>query len=203
MVGGAADLVESTKTVFEGAGTFSRDFAGRNVPFGVREHAMGAIVNGLCLHGGMRQALRLDLPDLLGLHAPRGAALGAHEPAGRLGLDARLGRSRRGRPDAPAGRALRGAPRDPEPLAHPAGRRERDVVRLEGRARARGGAGRAPAHAAGRARARPRARSPTQAASSAAPTSLWEANGNGVPDLLLLATGSEVSVALEAGRAAR
>jgi transketolase len=53
MVGGAADLAESTRTVFEGAGTFSRSFAGRNVPFGVREHAMGALVNGLALHGGI------------------------------------------------------------------------------------------------------------------------------------------------------
>jgi transketolase len=53
MVGGAADLVESTKTVFEGAGEFSRVHAGRNVPFGIREHAMGAIVNGAAAHGGI------------------------------------------------------------------------------------------------------------------------------------------------------
>ena len=53
MVGGAADLVESTQTAFDGAGVFSHTFAGRNVPFGVREHAMGAIVNGLSLHGGI------------------------------------------------------------------------------------------------------------------------------------------------------
>ena len=53
MVGGAADLVESTKTTFDGGGVFSRHFAGRNIPFGVREHGMGAIVNGLALHGGM------------------------------------------------------------------------------------------------------------------------------------------------------
>ena len=53
MVGGAADLVESTKTVFDGAGVFGRTFAGRNVPFGIREHGMGSIVNGLALHGGM------------------------------------------------------------------------------------------------------------------------------------------------------
>ena len=53
MIGGAADLVESTKTVFEGAGEFSKVHAGRNVPFGIREHAMGAIVNGLAAHGGM------------------------------------------------------------------------------------------------------------------------------------------------------
>jgi transketolase len=53
MFGGAADLVESTKTVFEGGGEFSRVHAGRNVPFGIREHAMGAIVNGASAHGGM------------------------------------------------------------------------------------------------------------------------------------------------------
>jgi transketolase len=53
MIGGAADLVESTKTVFEGAGEFSKVHAGRNVPFGIREHAMGAIVNGAAAHGGI------------------------------------------------------------------------------------------------------------------------------------------------------
>jgi transketolase len=53
MFGGAADLVESTKTVFPGAGQFSRVHTGRNVPFGIREHAMGAIVNGAAAHGGI------------------------------------------------------------------------------------------------------------------------------------------------------
>ncbi|HEX3511277.1 MAG TPA: transketolase [Solirubrobacteraceae bacterium] len=53
MIGGAADLVESTKTLFEGAGQFSRVHSGRNVPFGIREHAMGAIVNGAAAHGGI------------------------------------------------------------------------------------------------------------------------------------------------------
>ena len=53
MIGGAADLVESTKTVFEGAGEFSKVHTGRNVPFGIREHAMGAIVNGCAAHGGI------------------------------------------------------------------------------------------------------------------------------------------------------
>jgi transketolase len=53
MIGGAADLVESTKTVFPGAGEFSKVHAGRNVPFGIREHAMGAIVNGAGAHGGI------------------------------------------------------------------------------------------------------------------------------------------------------
>jgi transketolase len=52
-IGGAADLVESTKTVFDGAGEFSSVHSGRNVPFGIREHAMGAIVNGAAAHGGV------------------------------------------------------------------------------------------------------------------------------------------------------
>jgi transketolase len=53
MIGGAADLVESTKTVFDGGGEFSKVHAGRNIPFGIREHAMGAIVNGAAAHGGI------------------------------------------------------------------------------------------------------------------------------------------------------
>jgi len=53
MIGGAADLVESTKTEFKGGGVFSSTHAGRNIAFGIREHAMGSIVNGLALHGGI------------------------------------------------------------------------------------------------------------------------------------------------------
>ena len=52
LVGGSADLSPSTKTrlTFEGAGEISRSsLGGRNIHFGVREHAMGAILNGLAL----------------------------------------------------------------------------------------------------------------------------------------------------------
>src|SRR5262245_60348287 len=52
LVGGSADLAPSTKTrlTFDGAGDFGPDdHAGRNLHFGVREHAMGAILNGLAL----------------------------------------------------------------------------------------------------------------------------------------------------------
>jgi transketolase len=52
LMGGSADLAKSNKTnlTFEGAGEFYPDqFRGRNVHFGVREHAMGAIVNGMTL----------------------------------------------------------------------------------------------------------------------------------------------------------
>ena len=52
MVGGSADLAKSNKTNLEGAGEFFPvKFEGRNVHFGVREHAMGAAVNGMCLSG--------------------------------------------------------------------------------------------------------------------------------------------------------
>jgi transketolase len=53
MLGGAGDLAESTKTEFKGDPGFSRERSGRNVHFGVREHAMGAVVNGMALHGGI------------------------------------------------------------------------------------------------------------------------------------------------------
>ena len=52
LIGGAADLAPSTKTrlTFEGAGDFEAEkWGGRNLHFGIREHAMGAIVNGLAL----------------------------------------------------------------------------------------------------------------------------------------------------------
>ena len=52
LLGGSADLAPSTKTrlTFEGAGEVSRAFlGGRNLHFGVREHAMGSILNGLAL----------------------------------------------------------------------------------------------------------------------------------------------------------
>ncbi|HET6213833.1 MAG TPA: transketolase, partial [Micromonosporaceae bacterium] len=53
MAGGAADLVDSTKTRFPCAGYFTAGKPARNIAFGVREHAMAAAVNGLALHGGV------------------------------------------------------------------------------------------------------------------------------------------------------
>jgi transketolase len=54
MIGGDADLAGSTKTLIKGASDTGRGVAAaRNVRFGVREHGMGAIVNGLALHGGI------------------------------------------------------------------------------------------------------------------------------------------------------
>jgi transketolase len=54
LVGGSADLDPSTKTYLKDQGDFQPDnYAGRNIHYGVREHAMAAINNGLALHGGL------------------------------------------------------------------------------------------------------------------------------------------------------
>lgn len=55
LFGGSADLAPSNKTEMKGAGSFGKaDYSGRNIHFGVRELAMGAVTNGLALHGGVR-----------------------------------------------------------------------------------------------------------------------------------------------------
>ena len=208
MIGGAADLVESTKTVFEGAGEFSRPHAGRNMPFGIREHAMGAIVNGAAAHGGivkpygstflmfsdyMRGSVRLSA--LMGLPV---VWVWTHDSVG-LGEDG---------PDAPARRALRRAAGDPQAVGDPPGRRERDRAGVAGGAGARGRAGGAAALPAGHPGARSRRRRARAGRAS------WSAAGTccGIPrpaerrhggqraELILISTGAEVPLTL-AGRA--
>ncbi len=115
LVGGSADLATSTQHRHRSTGATSRraPTSGRNLRFGVREHAMGAIVNGL---GAPRlPRLRGDVPDVLRLHARRGAPVGADGAAVDLGLHARLDRPRRGRPNASADRAAGGAAGDATP----------------------------------------------------------------------------------------
>ena len=54
LIGGSADLTPSNNTYLKGYGDFQRDNVGaRNLHFGVREHAMGSILNGMALHGGV------------------------------------------------------------------------------------------------------------------------------------------------------
>ena len=54
LMGGSADLAPSTKTLIKNESDFTAaNYAGRNMHFGVREHAMGAIANGMALHGGL------------------------------------------------------------------------------------------------------------------------------------------------------
>jgi transketolase len=82
LVGGSADLAPSTLTLIEDADNVNRGaYAGRNLHFGIREHAMGAIVNGLTLHylrgygsgflifsdymrGSIRLAALMELPSI-------------------------------------------------------------------------------------------------------------------------------------------
>ena len=55
VVGGSADLAPSNNTLIEGSADYSAAHPeGRNLRFGVREHAMGAVINGINLHGGLR-----------------------------------------------------------------------------------------------------------------------------------------------------
>jgi transketolase len=54
LFGGAADLTSSTKTIFKNSPHFAEDPAGRNVFFGVRELGMCAAVNGMAVHGGVK-----------------------------------------------------------------------------------------------------------------------------------------------------
>ena len=55
LIGGSADLAPSNKTNMKDEGDFSKeDYKGRNLHFGVREFAMTAIANGITLHGGLR-----------------------------------------------------------------------------------------------------------------------------------------------------
>ncbi len=54
LIGGSADLAPSNKTIISGSPDFQPDsYSGRNFRFGVREHGMGAVLNGMALHGGV------------------------------------------------------------------------------------------------------------------------------------------------------
>ncbi|MBM3262535.1 MAG: transketolase [candidate division Zixibacteria bacterium] len=54
LLGGSADLAPSTNTLLKGLPDFQKDsYHGRNLHFGVREHGMGAILNGMMVHGGV------------------------------------------------------------------------------------------------------------------------------------------------------
>ena len=81
LIGGSADLAGSTNTIMKDAGHFSaEEYTGRNFHFGIREHGMGSVMNGMALHGGvipygatflvftdyMRPPMRLAA--LMGLH---------------------------------------------------------------------------------------------------------------------------------------
>jgi transketolase len=195
MIGGAADLVESTKTEFKGCGLFSATHAGRNLAFGIREHSMGSIVNGISLHNGMVKpygSTFLIFSDYM-------------RPAVRLSALARLrvvwawthdsvGLGEDGPTHQPVEHyaALRAIPHfwfvRPADATETVGAWKVALEREDGPV----------------GLALSRQKLPTLAQTSVDGVGrgayvLWESEeANGLPDLLLLATGSEVHVALEA-----
>jgi transketolase len=198
MIGGAADLVESTKTEIEGGGIFSAGHAGRNVAFGIREHAMGSIVNGIALDPAMlkpfgstflifsdymRPAVRLSA--LMGLDT---LWVWTHDSVG-LGED--------GPTHQPVEHhmALRAIPN--LWYARPADANETSVVWRVAMERQGGPV----ALALTRQKVPTFDRDEVASAEGAArgAYTLWQ-SGDGEPDVILLATGSEVHVALDAAR---
>jgi transketolase len=114
LVGGSADLAGSTNTQIPGDDVGPGRYSGRNIHFGVREHAMGAVMNGMALHRGLRPfgSTFLVFSDYL-RPALRLAALG--KLGGGVRLHPRLDRVGRGRSHPSAGGAPRITPADPEP----------------------------------------------------------------------------------------
>lgn len=82
LVGGSADLAPSTETNLKGLGALGieGDWSGRNMHFGVREHAMGGIVNGMAMHGGLIPfgATFLVFSDYMRGAIRIGSIMGAH-----------------------------------------------------------------------------------------------------------------------------
>ncbi len=73
-MGGSADLAGSTKTMISGVPAFQAgEYGGRNMHFGVREHGMAGILNGMALHGGY--SLRRHVLGLQRLYARQHASV--------------------------------------------------------------------------------------------------------------------------------
>ena len=196
MIGGSADLVESTKTEFVGGGLFSATHAGRNIAFGIREHAMGSIVNGISLHDGMLKpygATFFVFSDYM-RPAVRLSALG-HYPVIWAWTHDSIGVGEDGPTHQPVEHlmSLRAMPN--LWVVRPCDANETTVAWKVAIEREGGPV----------ALALSRQKLPTLDRSEVAPAAglekgaytLWE---SGPPDVILIATGSEVSLALEAGR---
>ncbi len=165
-VGGSADLAPSTTTTIKGPenvpgaplsnqenaqadSVLPGRLGGRTFHFGIREHGMGAILNGFTVHGGFRAfgATFFVFSDYMRPAVRLACVMGLPVD---LRVDARLHRARRGRPDAPADRAPRLAARHALHARHPPCRCHGD---------GRGLAARAGAHRRTRGTRRSRARS--------------------------------------------
>jgi len=103
LIGGSADLSPSNKTTLKGYGDFQAGaYENRNFHFGVREHAMAAILNGMAVYGGIRPYGGTFMV-FCRLHARRHAHVGPDEGPGDLRADPRQHRGGRRRPDPSAG----------------------------------------------------------------------------------------------------
>ena len=195
LVGGAADLASSTNTDIDGGGDVQRGhYEGRNLRFGVREHGMGAIVNGLTLHGFrgygstflifsdyMRGALRLSalqaLPAIW-VYTHDSIGLGedgpTHQPVEQLAGLRAMPRMRVIRP-ADANETVLGwryaLRQTDQPSAFALSRQDLPIIDPDA--------------------------IPGDAIERGAYVLREESNG-GRPDLILIATGSEVTLAMEA-----
>ena len=200
LIGGAADLVESTKTEFEGGGIFAASHVGRNIPFGIREHGMGSIVNGIVLEPGilkpygstffvfsdyMRPAVRLSalshLP-VIWIWTHDSVGLGedgpTHQPVEHLmSLRAmpNLWMVRPGDANETVAAWQIALERDGGPVAFALSRQKLPVLGGEGVAHTREG--------------------PLRGGYV-----LWQRDPGAEPEAIVLATGSEVAIALEGAR---
>ena len=207
--GGSADLAESNNTTPEGEPSFlptdrqSKMFPGgpygRVLHFGIREHAMGAILNGIKVHGGTRPygATFLTFSDYM---RPCGAAVRADAGAGPLHLDPRLHRPGRGRTDPPADRAPRRPPDHPRAWTW-SGRPTPTRPRPAGR-RCCGTRTARPALILTRQALPivPRGEDGFADTSGVAKGGYVLRDSEGDPDVILIGTGSEVQYAVEAQR---
>lgn len=202
MLGGSADLAESTKTDFPGAGVFSSVHSGRNVPFGVREHAMGSIVNGLSVHGGIVKpygATFLVFSDYMRA-AVRLSAL-THLPVVWVWTHDSIGLGEDGPTHQPVEHylALRAIPN--LWVIRPADANETSIAWKVALEREDGPV----SLLLSRQNLPVLDRTPESGCASAdglerGAYTLWESEPGARPDLILIGTGSEVSLALEAAR---
>ena len=196
LLGGSADLAPSTMTLLDGEKDFeASNYGGRNLHFGIREHGMAAICNGMSLCG-----LRPYRRDVLRLHRllrPAMRLSAHHAPAGDLRAHARFDRPGRRRPDASAGRAPGRLPGD-----------SRISTSFAPATPTKSPSATAPSCSGSRARRRwssrgktcPRSTarsSPPRPAARAAVT-FWPMRPAASPTAIIIATGSELDIAVKA-----
>ena len=136
LLSGAGDLTGNTGVKLDGVEQQERATpGGRQIHYGIREHAMGSAMNGMAMHGGILPVggTFFVFSDYLAADAAAGVAVQGQR---RLRVHPRLGRAGRGRTHPSADRAPRLDPGHPRPPGHPAGRRQRDGPGVAHRRRA-------------------------------------------------------------------